>query len=150
MRRVALLFALVLAIVVAGCGGGGGGGDRLSKDEYVAQADAICKEVEQKGDAIEEPTSLEDVGRFVDEALPVFDDGLDRLRELRPPAELQDAVDDWLATGNETRDLLEELKDVAGDGDAAKVQELGGKGEDLDKKSDDLARQIGLEECAND
>lgn len=150
MRRLALLFALVLAIVVAGCGGGGGGGDRLSKDEYVAQADAICKEVEQKGDAIEEPTSLEDVGRFVDEALPVFDDGLDRLRELRPPAELQDAVDDWLATGNETRDLLEELKDAAGDGDAAKVQELGGKGEDLDKKSDDLARQIGLEECAND
>ncbi len=149
MRRVALTAGAVLLLAAAGCGGGGGG-ERLSREDYVAQADAICKEVEQKADELAAPGSIQEIPPYVDGALPIFDEGLERLEALRPPEDLRDKVDDWLAAGDRTRELLADLKAAAEEGDAAKVREIGARGDMLDEETDRLARELGLVECAND
>ena len=145
-RRLAFV-PLVLVLAVAACGGGD---DGLTREELVSQADAICVEFERKIDELEEPESIEALARFAREARPIFEDGLDRLRELEPPEDLQVTYDRWIATGDETAKLFGELGRAAADGDEAEVNRILERTGELDTRSDRLARRIGLQECAND
>ena len=143
-RRLALV---PLVLVLAACGGGDGG---LTREELVSQADAICVEFERKIDELEEPQSIEALATFAREARPIFEDGLDELRELEPPEDLQVTYDRWVATGDETAKLFGELGRAAADRDQAEVRRILEQTGELDARSDRLARRIGLRECAND
>ena len=145
--RVSGLALVLLALALAACGGGD---DRLSRQELVSQADAICMDFERRIDELGEPQSLEALAEFAREAQPIFDEGLDELRELEPPEDLEETYGRWIATGDETADVLQELGEAAGDGDEAEVRRISERADDLDQRSDRLARRIGLKECAND
>jgi hypothetical protein len=147
MRRTAAALAALLALA-AGCGGASGG-QRLSKDAYVAKADAICRDADAKRKQLTTPASIAEIPAYVAKALPILDDGLRRLHALRPPSDLEAGVRAWLSTGDETRNLLAELGKAAKQGDSAKVQALGAKGNTLTSDADSLARTIGLTDCAN-
>src|SRR2546423_12486539 len=93
MRRFALAFAIVLAIVVAGCGGGSG---RLSKAEYAKRADAICTKYNAKIRALGRPTAISGLPAYVDKALPLARKGDDELRSLKPPKDEEQTAKEWL------------------------------------------------------
>jgi hypothetical protein len=143
----AAVAAAVLAALLAGCGGDGG--HRLSQDTYVSQADAICRAMDAKQKQLTAPSSLDAIPGYVDRALPTVDDGIAKLRRLRPPAELDRAVKDWLASLDEARGLLVDLAEAAAANDAAKVQSLGAQATTLTTKTHALAGSIGLTDCAN-
>jgi hypothetical protein len=146
--RAAVLVA-VLAALLAAAGCGGGGGQRLSRDAYVSQADAVCRAMDAKQRKLTAPASLDAIPAYVDKALPSVDDGIAKLRRLRPPAELDATVKDWLASLDEARRLLVALSKAAGANDAAKVQSLGAQATTLTEKTHSLAGSIGLTDCAN-
>ena len=86
MRAVSLLLVMaVVALVAGGCGSASG---RLSKAEFVKQANAICAKYEQRvqkrmagipaGDETQLASSIEKV-------LPVIREGNYELRSLKPP-----------------------------------------------------------------
>jgi hypothetical protein len=148
MRRRAFLAVVGAALVVAGCGGNGGGGDRLTREEYASQANAICADFKRDVDALEAPQSFEGVVEYAEKARPIFDEHLGRLKDLSPPEELEDTVDRWLATGDRARQRLDDLEAAARDRDERRFAELQAELAREDRESDRLARQVGATTCA--
>src|SRR5215204_2916289 len=94
MRSGLAIVAGAAALFLAACGGGGGGGDgqSMTADEFRQQADAVCKQYEDKLNELGSPSSLDDLGNFVDEAVPIIEEGNNKLAELEPPDDLSG---DW-------------------------------------------------------
>ena len=147
--RIALVPVLLLALA-----GGCDGGERLSKAEYTKQADAICAKYDEQLESVERELgradSPEDAAQAIDRGIPIVKEGVAELRKLEPPEELEGDVDRWLELNEESTRSLEELRDAARNGDTQRVAEIATRGEDTERRSDELARQIGLEECAAD
>ena len=138
----------VATFLAAGCGGGGNG--ELTAEEFRQQADAICAEFETKLNAVEQPTSPDDLKRFVDDAVPIIEDGTQELNDLDPPEEFQD---EWTRVVEINEENLETIRDVQtaleeDDVEEAQrlIQESGGNEEEADR----LAREIGLTKCGQD
>ncbi len=74
--RLGAVVALAAVALAAGCGGGGdGGGDRLTAEEFVQQADAICADANEQIDALGEPQSMEELATMAAEALSISEQG---------------------------------------------------------------------------
>ena len=152
MRRLAAILATgMLAFAAAGCGGDdNGGGERLSKDEYAAQANAICDDFNADVKAAgPEPQGIKDIPPYVDKVKPLFEDGLSRLKKLNPPEDEQETVDEWLDTAEEQIGYLGDIKKAAEDNDLAEVQEVGTKISASNKKADALAVKLGATSCTD-
>jgi hypothetical protein len=139
-----------VALLAPACGGGNGGGGELSADEFRQQADAICAEFEAKLDAVERPASADDIERFVNEAVPIIEEGTNELNALDPPEEFED---EWTRVVEINEENLETIRGVQAayeDGDLEEaqrlIQEAGGNEEEADR----LAREIGLTKCGQD
>ncbi len=145
--RLLLAVSLIALTVLPACGGGS---DRLSAEELRRQADATCVEYERKLDAIETPDSLEGLAAYSRQAGEALAAGLDDLRELEPPEELEERYRRWLATGDDALRSIEELGDAAEQGDEAAVEKLFASAGAEDDESDRLASEIGLKACADD
>src|SRR5256714_6796383 len=118
MRRFALAFAIVLAIVVAGCGGGSG---RLSKAEFAKRAGAICTKYNAKVRALGRPTAISGLPAYVDKALPLARKGDDELRSLKPPKDEEQTAKEWLDQNDSVVGSMERLGDAAEKGGRAGV-----------------------------
>jgi hypothetical protein len=156
MRALTTLLA-VAALAVAGCGGGGdnssssssnGSAATLSKGDFQKQANAICKDVNDKVNALDTPSGFEDVGPYADKVIAITDDAVSRLRALKPPSELQDDWNSWLGYAAGLHDTAQQLKDAAAKKDTAALKAAGEEASARDKKSDPIAKRLGLDTCA--
>jgi hypothetical protein len=147
-RAVFLAFLTgALGLAAAGCGGGG---DRLSREELIEEADATCAEFDQQIEEVQEPESLDDIERYVQEIRPIVEEGTDELEALEPPEELQDEYDDWIAATRSGIDRFDELEEAAASGDEQRIQEvLQGVGEG-GEEADRLADELGFQECGDE
>jgi hypothetical protein len=138
-------------VASAGCGGGGGqGDDRLTKEEFIAQADAICKEANDKLDALGEPANIEEVATFAEDAIAIQEDALARLRALKPPAEDEATLNEAYALLDQQVELGRQIVTAAEAGDVAAIEEIVAQGEPINDQADQIATDYGLKECGND
>ena len=148
MPRSLLAVALAAAFGLAACGGG----DRLSKTDYVKQADATCRKYEKRLQPLEreltETQSPQAAAKVIDRAIPVVREGVDELRDLKPPEDLEGRVDEWLDLNEKNTETLEKLRDAAKAGDEQKISELAREADENEKRGDWIAREIGLKDCA--
>ena len=146
--RVALAL-LACCAAAAGCSVGGGEPEvRLTAEQWIAEADRICAEYEGRLDELPQPDDLDGLAAMAAEAQPIAEEGLDALRRLGPPEELEEQADEWLARTAENVRAIGELREAAEAGDATRVQELASAGLDNEAVADRLARDLGLDECA--
>jgi len=153
MARLGVTLAsttVILAVfLAAGCGGDGGNGG-LTAEEFRQQADAICAEFEGKLDAVEQPSSPEDIERFVDEAVPIIEEGTQKLSELDPPEEFRDEWTRVVEINAENLETIKKVQTALREGKPEEsqrlLQEAGGNEEEADR----LARDIGLTKCGQD
>ncbi|HYY76887.1 MAG TPA: hypothetical protein VE644_11260 [Gaiellaceae bacterium] len=153
MRAILIgLVASAALAVAAGCGGDGG--DRLSREELVSEADAICAEYEAELEAalegLAEPESLEDFQRLVQDAKPIVENGIESLRGLEPPEDLEDEYDEWIARNEENVDAIDELQAAVAEQDQQRIQEIVQRLDQNEQEADELAAEIGLQDCASD
>jgi protein-tyrosine-phosphatase len=154
-RRVTLIAVAAVCVLAAACGSDDNGSgataesQRLTKEEYIAQADAICQEADAKIDAVPEPQSTEELAEYGEQVVEVGQEQLDRLRALRPPQADETTI-------NEAYDLIEQqlaiandLVDAAREGELEQVQELLAQGEQLNDQADQIAADYGLTECGS-
>jgi hypothetical protein len=80
--------ATVLVLLAVGCGGD----DSLSRGEWAAQANAICLETLKEVEALGQPVTSGDYLRVTPKANELGREAIERLRELRPPGEIEDDV----------------------------------------------------------
>jgi hypothetical protein len=148
--RSAVFLAFLIGAMGLAAAGCGGGTDRLSRADLIEEADATCAEFDQRVEEVDEPESLDDIERYVQEIRPIVEEGTDELDALEPPEELQDEYDDWIAATRSGVDRFDELEEAAASGDEQRIQEvLQGAGEGGDE-ANRLAQEIGLQECGSD
>jgi hypothetical protein len=139
------------ALLLAACGGGGANSsESLSPTAFRQQADAICAKYESKVDALPKPTSLDDLQGFVDQVIPLIEQGNAELGDLEPPEEL---ADDWgraLDLQEENLQKARELQTAIRDKDAVRVQQLFTELGETEDESNRIARSIGLEKCGEE
>jgi hypothetical protein len=143
----AVLAAVAVGVAVAGCGESKGS-DRLSKEDYLKRADAVCTAYDHRLEELPEPKTIEGVVTLADEAKPVAERGLAELRKLRPPTDLQEDVDAWLALNQANVDAIDDLRKAAAASDGAAARAVSQRAVENEQKADALAKRIGLEECA--
>lgn len=148
MRSGLAVVAGAAALFLAACGGGGGGSAQsLTAEEFRQQADAICKQYEDKLSELGSPSSLDDLGDFIDKAVPIIEEGNDKLSELEPPDDLSG---DWgraMELQDKNLQVARDLQKAIHDNDTASVQDLVSQLDATDAESTRLARNIGLEDC---
>lgn len=149
LASLASVTVALATFLVAGCGGDGGNGG-LTADEFRQQADAICAEFESKLDAVDQPSSPDDLKRFVDEAVPIIEDGTQQLSDLDPPDEFQDEWTRVIEINEENLDTIRNVQTALADGDAEEAQRLVQESGANEGEADRLAREIGLTKCGQD
>ena len=139
----------MLALAVAACSlGEDDRDDRLSREEYVRQADAICADYEERLARLGDPASIAELATVAGRALPIAREGVARLRALRPPEDLARRVEQWLERNERNVDLVRELREAARSRDVTRVQEVASTLADNERAADALAGRIGLDACA--
>src|SRR4051812_20136019 len=117
MRAPAAIAFLV--VILAGCGGG------LSRNALVAKGDAICKRVNAQ--IAKEPTPKDAAGlkRLADKTVAISDPAIKDMEALQAPDELKQDFAKFVASLKHQRDLTKQIGAAAGQGDAAKIQQIG-------------------------
>ena len=160
LRRAAPLLAGLA--LIAGCGGGDDGdgetgrpgspaqgaeGDRLSREELIERADAVCRDANEREADLPQPTDLASAGDRAEQLIPIADELAERLRALRPPEELERPYGDYLDLIKEGRALLVRIRDSARADDLETVQSLLEEAEALNGRNDETAKVIGFKVC---
>jgi hypothetical protein len=164
MTRSLLALALGLTIVAAGCGGSGdgggnGSGDALSKDEFVAQANKICRAGAEKinAKAKEVQTKIQDaksaqeqqkaVADVLEETAKEYDPYLAQLADLHPPEAITADWKNFLGGVNEAFDLIPDLADATRAGNRDKLSELTTKFSQIAGDTRPFAQKYRLDDC---
>jgi hypothetical protein len=155
---------LATGLIVAGCGGGSSsttgasgasgasgaaGSAPLSKQEFVSQANAICKDANDKILAMKPPASnqLSDVQATIKEELPANQEAYNKFSALTPPTELQPQFNKLVAAGKAQVALAQQLVKT---NDVNAANAIIAKAKALGSRFDSTAQSMGLSECAKD
>jgi hypothetical protein len=138
VRAAAAVFLLVL---LAGCGGGS------SRESFTEDAVGICRKANARVQALGTPESFTDTLLYARRAEDAVGDELEELRDLSPPAELEDDFNSYLATVELRRRQLELLADAADRNNMADIQGIGSELDVLTAKARTQARRAGLAAC---
>ena len=154
------------ALAVAGCGGGGSssttgasgasgasGSAPLSKQEFVSQANAICADVNNKIESLQQPPQNAQVSELVPlltQELAIAREAASKLEALTPPSELQNERDKLVANTQKEEALADKLIAAAKANDSSQAQALGQQLDALNKQDNSISSSIGLTECAKD
>jgi hypothetical protein len=146
VRRV--LVVLLAGAVAAGCGGGGEG-KRLTRQEFDAKGNAICKKYNAKQKAVGQPNNINELGPTLRKLLPIVQGQVKELRKLKPPKEDEQAWNKLLARADKESALVKnQLLPAVDKHDIASIQKLLNDLQTLDQQNDTDARNLGLGTCA--
>jgi hypothetical protein len=148
MRRLSLLVLPVL--LLAACGGG----SSLSKSEYVAQAEAICKDTNKQIDALSTPTDPASFQKLIEDSIKIADSATSRIKALDPPsddkADLQKKVIEPLESQvKEARSYLAKVKEAVAKKDQPALGKLLTNPPTGNEADLDWMRSYGFKECVD-
>lgn len=136
---------LLVPLLSAGCAGD----EALSREQYVAELNAMCEAFSEKEEVIGEPRTLADLVEKGPRILAAFEQAIvDKVHTLKPPEEIADQTERLANLADQQRDVLRELIGAARDTDFAKVAELDAKNKTLNAEAGSIARELGAEACA--
>lgn len=100
----------------------------LTKEQFVAAANEVCRSVESQVIAFGEPTKAPEYATYMKQLVAVLKDGQAKLRALAPPPDDRASLDsEFLALNDEQNAVLEAalpaVEQAAATNDVARVQE---------------------------
>ena len=165
MPRPLLVLATALALL-AGCGGGddgdSGGGDGPSREQFVADANAVCRDGEEKIQEISNQGQQEvqqassdaqrrdAVGDVLEQTAEEYRPYLDRLKGLEPPEDLADDWSNFVDGITEAFDLIPELADATRENDEQQLSQLARRFSAIAEDTRPFAESNGLDDCLPD
>jgi hypothetical protein len=153
--RRTVLVAVVVAVLAVGpaaCrdGSDGDGGRRLSKDEFIEQANAVCKRSKAEASQIAAPSLADPVAveQAVARTIAIQRRAYRDLRGLEPPARDEPAVREWLRAVDGAIDQMEAVRRGLAVGDRDAITEATEKGVAFTDDAEEFADAYGIEECS--
>ena len=145
--RSALTVLPVSLLLAAGCGGnGGGGGD---PEAFRADANAICADYEEKIAVIPPPQeALDEWAAIAGDVGDLLETGVNELDALEPPGDLGERYDEWLELKRESLSATRDLQEAGAAANQELVSEALDRIEQSEGRADELAAELGLDECA--
>jgi hypothetical protein len=153
-----LLFLTLVLLVLAGCGGG----DNSSTEDFVADANRICREggqrlqevTREQQEAAGRPDSLEEQQQAVADALEATAEAyapyMDRLRALEPPSDLAEPWTEFLDGVERAFDLIPDLADATRGNDRDRLRELSTEFTRIARETRPFAEEHRLDDCLPD
>lgn len=117
----------------------------MTKQAYIARADAICARVSRADKAIPTDTPLPEVLRETDDALSR---GVSDLKALDRPAVHHQELDDWFHVLDQELAAFSRMQRAADTGDWAELEQLFTSNDALDREAQRAARRFGFHDCA--
>ena len=135
--------------MLGGCGPLGDDPE-LTKDQYVSEGNAICKQGREKYLELQKdpPQSAAEAADLTKSLIEITEEEIDDLRDLNAPADLEPALEDYLDSREAGLRVLEKGLAAAEDEDAeayAEAQAQIARGQ-VDRAR--LAEKAGLDECS--
>jgi hypothetical protein len=114
--------AVVTLAVAAGAAtmGACGGGDSANPEQFRADANKVCRELERNLDRIQGrvPQTADQAEKQASAIVDVSQQALDNLRKIEAPDQLSDAYDRYLKARERAIGFAEDSRDAAADNDA--------------------------------
>jgi hypothetical protein len=166
MRATAgLVLAIAASLAAFGCGGGddsttsqSGQGEALSKSQFIARADAICRRYNARIAPLEAKfTELQRQGLSgarlsqgadllrQDASLAQQEEA--DLRELQPPADDASTIERWLTSGEATALLANKIADAFESGDSEAISSFSAALNTQGTKTGRIVEGYGFEVC---
>jgi hypothetical protein len=119
----------------------------LSPDEFKKQANAICKETNDKLDALPSPSTRAETVGVAERAVALGTSGTRRLRALTAPAEVRTDFSSMVGYLESQTKSSARIAQAARTNDVAAAQAEVQAQQTFSKAADKLARQLGLTDC---
>ncbi|MBN8868042.1 MAG: hypothetical protein J0H98_10865 [Solirubrobacterales bacterium] len=155
-RGAAPVVGLGLALLLAGCGGGGSSEEDLSRDGYIAKADAICAQFNTASAGREAQFNQALKSSDLESAAQDFEDQatestamLDQLAAEKPPEADQTTIDQLIAVGRQRVAAAQDAADAIASGDKDAMITAGKQGALLAGKFDQMADSFGFKDCGS-
>ncbi len=155
MNRIRIAVAVPLAaLAFAACGGD----DGPSKQEFVADADKICKDLDAAGERIGQGglNNVNQIKTFAQDLRSTAEDAVKKVEDLEVPGgDDGETAEDWKnAVKKEAEDQLYPVLDAMEKAaEANDEQAIVKAAQDLQglesNESDRLAKELGMKECGN-
>jgi hypothetical protein len=115
-QTVVTLAAIAAAGLLASCGGG----DSATPEQFRADANKVCRDLERNLDRIQRrlPQTADQAEEQASAIVDVSQQALDNLRKINAPDELSDAYDRYLNARERAIGFAEDSRDAAADNDA--------------------------------
>jgi hypothetical protein len=162
MRASLLLGALALALSVAGCGdddesGGGTAGEsapRISKAEFIEQADELCADFRERRDEL---TAKADATSDAERQAEIFRELADeaqatgeRFDRLPVPPRDQEIIERFSAANRDQIGVVRQIADALDAGDTEAVTALLDSGQKSGAKVRGIAQRYGFKVCGSE
>ena len=155
MRR--LLLASAVSVALVACGDSG-----PTREEYIAQADAFCKE--RNAEAKKRNAKLQQIAteaqsedEFFDKATPELKEGLEwtrdgqeEFKDIEPPEADKETIDKLVAATDDELAVLEKVVEAVRDRDIERFADLANEQSNIDDRANEIARDYGFKECGSD
>jgi len=146
-----------MSVALVACGDSG-----PSREEYIAQADAFCKE--RNAEAKERNQRLQDIAtaaksedEFFEKAAPELEEGLEWTRDgqedfkdIEPPEADKETIDKFVAANDDELAVLEKVVDAVRDRDLDRFTDLVNEQQNIDERANEIARDYGFKECGSE
>jgi hypothetical protein len=146
---MALAMLMLGAAALAGCGPLGDG-DELSKAEFIAQGDEICKRGREQYLELQKdpPQSAAEAAELTRGLIKITETEIDDLRDLNAPPDSEDALEHYLDSREAGLRILEQGLAAAEDEDSEKYAEAQAQiaRQQVDRAR--LAEKVGFSECS--
>ena len=133
------------ALLLSGCDAGSLTDHHVTKQAYIARADAICARVDRANNHIPTDTPLADVVRETTDGLSR---GVSDLKALDRPAGHDHELDAWFHDLDQEVAAFARMQPAADAGDEAELERLFSSTEPLGRKIQRAARRFGFHDCA--
>jgi hypothetical protein len=146
-----------MSVALVACGDSG-----PTREEYIAQADAFCKE--RNADAKERNAKLQEIAtsaktedEFFEKATPALEDGLEwtrdgqqELKDIEPPEADKEKIDEFIAATDDELAVLEKVVEAVRDRDLERFSDLANEQQNIDDRANQLAQDYGFKECGSE
>jgi hypothetical protein len=151
-QRLVAASVVVLAgvVLLSGCGGDGGDSGTLSKAEFAAKGDEICRQGDKQYSELQKnpPKTSQEAATLTQKLIGITNSEVDQIRALNPPQEAQAALERYLKARESGLAILEQGLKAAENNDAqayAAAQAKMAAGQ-VDRLK--LAQVVGFTQCS--